>query len=176
MEKKELTALTKTIACELKNIGIPISDDIEDIVVNTRAKARFGACKIKKNRLGKKTYLIEISSEVLGCETKELSSIIAHELIHTCKGCFNHGNKWKIFTDNANKKLGLKISRTQKYEDMGLERPEEKEHIKYVVKCQGCGTEFPRKRMCNLVKNPEKYKCGKCGDILYLQEDKHHIL
>lgn len=170
MKKEELIAFTKKLIKDLEHIGIPVSKDIEDVVINKRAKSRFGACKVKKNKLGKKSFVIEISEEVLGCETKELSTIIVHELLHTCNGCFNHGRKWKLYCDLVEHKLGYKITRTQNYKDLGLDKPEPKEEIKYIVRCKGCGQEFPRKRMCNLVKHPEKYRCGKCGNILYLED------
>ena len=170
MKKEELISLTNKLIKDLKSIGIPVSKDIEDIVINTRAKSRFGACKVKKNKLGKKSFVIEISDEVIGCETKELSTIIVHELLHTCNGCFNHGKKWKLYCDLVEDTLGYKITRTQNYNKLGLDKPESKEEIKYIVKCKECGQEFPRKRMCNLVKYPERYRCGKCGNILYLVE------
>ena len=53
MEKKELIDLVYRLSEELRSIGIPISKDIEDIVINTRAKSRFGACKINKGSFGK---------------------------------------------------------------------------------------------------------------------------
>ena len=170
MKKEELIVLTNKLIKDLKSIGVPVSKDIDGIVINTRAKSRFGACKVKKSKLGKKSFVIEISEEVMNCETKELSTIIVHELLHTCTGCFNHGKKWKLYGDLVEKKLGYKITRTQNYNELGLDKPESKEKIKYIVKCKGCGQEFPRKRMCNLDKQPEKYRCGKCGNILYLVE------
>lgn len=170
MKKEELIVLTNKLIKDLKSIGVPVSKDIDGIVINTRAKSRFGACKVKKSKLGKKSFVIEISEEVMNCETKELSTVIVHELLHTCTGCFNHGKKWKLYGDLVEKKLGYKITRTQNYNELGLDKPESKEKIKYIVKCKGCGQEFPRKRMCNLVKQPEKYRCGKCGNILYLVE------
>lgn len=175
MEKEELYLLTKQLILELKEIGIPVSKNIEKVSINTRAKSRFGACKVRKNTLGERNYTIEISSEILSCEIKDISSIIIHELLHTCKGCFNHGKKWKIYSALVKEKLGYNISRTQSYESLGLNKPDEKEGIKYVVKCSGCGAEFPRKRLCNLVKNPHNYRCSKCGNILYLQGENNHI-
>ena len=175
MKKEELLILTNELIKALRNIGIPISNNIEDVVINTRAKARFGACKVRKNRLGQKKYIIEISKEILGCETEDISSVLVHELLHTCKGCFNHGKKWKSYCEIVENQLGYSIERTSRYEDLGLKRPEAKEQVKYMVKCKGCGMEFPRKRMCNLVKNTEAYRCGKCGDILYLETKKSHI-
>ena len=169
MKKDELKTLTFKLVKELQEIGIPVSKDIEDVVINNKAKARFGACKVKKGTFGKRRYVIEISSEVLGCETKDLSLIIIHELLHTCKDCFNHGKKWKLYCGIVEKELGYKITRTQRYEELGLVKPREREQVKYMVKCSGCGQEFPRKRMCTLVKYPERYKCSKCGNILYLE-------
>ncbi len=175
MNKRELNTLTKNLIKELKNVGIPVSNNIGEVMINTRAKARFGACKAKKTILGK-SFTIEISSEILGCDTKAISEIIIHELLHTCPGCFNHGKKWKLYTDIVETRLGYTIKTTQKYEDFGLEKPASKEEAKYIVKCSGCGIEFHRKRMCKLVKSPEKYRCGKCGNILYLQGKNHNIL
>lgn len=176
MNKKDLIMLTESLREDLKNLGIPISDNIEDVTINRRAKSRFGACKVKKKPLGGRTYLLEISEEILECETKLISSVIVHELLHTCNGCFNHGKKWKKYCKIVEEHLGLSLSRTNKYENFGLEPPAEKEQIKYIVKCTGCGAVFPRKRMCPLVKNPSKYKCGKCGNILYLDNKNHNIL
>lgn len=176
MEKEELLELTYSLVESLKNIGIPVSEDIDDVVINTRSKARFGACKMSKGSFGKRKYIIEISKEVLCCEKNKLSSIIVHELLHTCDECFNHGKKWKMYCDKVERELGYKITRTQRYEDLGIVNPPAKEEIKFIVKCAGCGQEFPRKRMCNLVKNPERYKCGKCGNILYLKHKNTHIL
>ena len=123
-----------------------------------------------------KKYIIEISSEILCCDKRDIETILIHELLHTCNGCFNHGKKWKLYSERVSEELGYKITRTQNYESLGLEKPKEKEEIKYIVKCSGCGAVFPRKRMCQLVKMPHKYKCGKCGNILYLEDKNTHIL
>ncbi len=176
MTNKELLNITNEVREELKSIGIPISNKIEDVRINTKARSRLGACKAKKNTFGRKTYIIEISEIVLECEMKPLKSIIAHELLHTCRGCFNHGKKWKSYCDLVEAKLGYKIGTTQSYEDLGLKRPDPNEPIKYMVRCSGCGMVFPRRRKCSLVENPERYRCGKCGNILYLDEKYPHIL
>ena len=176
MEIKELKELTEELIKLLREIGIPVSKNIKEIKINGRAKARLGACKKASSNMGKVEYTIEISSEILGCSKKEISEIIIHELLHTCKGCFNHGKKWKLYSEAVHAALGYTITRVSSYEKLGLEKPKEKEKIKYVIKCSGCGMEFPRKRICSLVKNPSKYRCGKCGNILYLQAENHNIL
>ncbi len=166
MNENELKELTLKIANELRDIGIPISTQIKDVKINKRAKSRLGSCKAIKNGLGKRSFIIEISNEVLKCETAKLYEIIIHELLHTCPGCFNHGKKWKEYGSRINRFCGLNINTVTSYEELGIKRPEKKQETIYVIKCKGCGQVYIRKRMCPLVRNPENYRCGKCGNSL----------
>ncbi|MBQ9960639.1 MAG: SprT-like domain-containing protein [Firmicutes bacterium] len=170
MDIRELEKLIKKVAEELIAIGIPVSRNIEKITINGRARKRLGACHRRKSMTGRYYYTIEISKYALNCEEKQLRSIIAHELLHTCTGCFNHGEKWKKMGELIENRLGYPISRTVDFSKLGLKEPAASETVKYVVICKGCGQKIERKRMCNLVKNIEKYRCGKCGDLLELQE------
>lgn len=176
MEKIDLFTLVETTIKELKDIGIPVSKDIKEIVINKRAKSRFGACKRKRNLIGKYSYTIEFAEELMQCTSNQAKTVIVHELLHTCPGCFNHGQKWKEYAQIVQNKMEIYVKRTESYEALGLVKPETKEKIKYTVKCSGCGMEFPRKRMSKLVKNPERYRCGKCGNMLYLKNNNHNIL
>ncbi len=163
---KKLTLLN---ARKLRSIGIPVSTQIDDVIINTRAKSRLGACKLMKTSQGKKSFTIEISSETLKCSVDKITEVVIHELLHTCPGCFNHGKKWKSYGEKVYEKLGYRITRVTKYEELGLAKPVKKQETVYTVKCKGCGQIYTRKRMCPLVKNPENYKCGKCGSSLYFQ-------
>lgn len=176
MNKKELFNLVETTIKELKNIGIPVSDSIKEVVINKRAKARFGACKRKKSYIGKYSYTIEFAEALMKCDSNKAKTVVVHELLHTCPGCFNHGKKWKEYAQIIRNKMEISVNRTESYEALGLVKPETKEKIKYIVKCSGCGMEFPRRRMCKLVKTPERYRCGKCGNMLYLKNNNHNIL
>lgn len=166
MEEKELKCLLDKVKCELKSIGIPISVDISEIYVNNRTKKRLGACKIEKETGKKPIYRIEISYVVLDCPEDEICSIIAHECLHTCPGCFNHGKKWKQYGEKVSQALGYKISRTINPEELGIETLPNEEKVKYIVICDNCGQTYERKRMCPLVKEPSRYRCGKCGMTL----------
>lgn len=166
MDIKELKDLVSQVAGELKKIGVPISDNIEKVVINNRAKKRLGCCKRRKNTLGKTFYTIEISKYALNCEEKNLRNIIAHELIHTCRGCFNHGKKWKKLAGAAELKANYHITRTVDYKDLGLEVPASANQEVHIIVCEGCGLKFERKRMCKLIKNIGNYRCGKCGSSL----------
>lgn len=170
MDKKELEKKVREIGEKLLKAGVPVSPHIEEVAINTRAKKRLGACKRRKTSLGKTGYIIEISQTALRCSEEDLSIIIAHELIHTCRGCFNHGDKWKKMATIAREAYGWDIRRTVKYEDIGLEAPREREKVRYRVVCTKCGKIYERRRSCPLTKEPRKYRCGKCGGTLTLAE------
>lgn len=162
---KDMERLLEKVKKELKEIGIPISNNILGVTVNSRTKRRLGACR-KIKRLGHKTgYFIEISKIVTNCDDQVICRIMAHELIHTCPGCFDHGKKWKEYGAKAERLLGYKISRTSEYRELGIEE-QATEKVKYVIKCKNCGQVYERKRICPLVRNPERYRCGKCGSPL----------
>lgn len=92
---RKLNRLLKKVAKELKDIEIPVSDHIYGITVNTRTKKRLGACRKIKGADGNIHYTIEIAGIVAQGEEKIICQIIAHELIHTCPGCFDHGKNGK---------------------------------------------------------------------------------
>ena len=39
-----------------------------------------------------------------------LRSILAHELCHTIKGCFNHGAEWRSYVERLNAEHGFRIN------------------------------------------------------------------
>ena len=155
-----LAELVKEVKEKLKKIDIPVSGDIEKVVINKRAKKRLGACKKVIKPGNRAVFVIEISSILLNCKDDEICSVIAHELIHTCKDCFNHGKKWKEYAGRANSAYAYNIKRLANLENIKYENDSKME---YIVKCKNCGTVYKRVRMCPLIKNPERYRCGKCG-------------
>ena len=169
---ERLKNLFDEVVREAVSLGIPISRNIHGPVINTRAKARFGCCKANKKTIGPVSYTIEISERVLAAGEKNIKEIIAHELLHTCRGCMNHGKKWKEYAEVFRKGCGYKITRTTSYESLGLEVPagtRQSEPYKYVLVCQKCGGKIMRRRRCSLVEKPHLYRCGKCGGNLELQ-------
>ena len=155
---------------QIRSIGIPISNNLDGPVINRRARTRFGCCKVHREDLGKTVYKIEISDYMLCAEEKYIKEVIAHELLHTCKGCLNHGKKWKEYAALLNKHFGYNISRVSSYQSMGLplQRDSESRVARYILVCQKCGGEIHRIRRSKLTDNPENYRCGKCGGELKL--------
>ena len=87
---------------------------------------------------------------------------LAHEVLHTCPGCRNHGALWKEYAARMNGAYGYAISRTGTREALGVAdvRP-----VRYRLVCERCGQEFCRSRRSPLVDHPERYRC-RCGGVL----------
>lgn len=137
--------------------------DVEQLEINTRAKRRWGQCSY--NRYTGK-FKISISSKLLGEDEKSekgLLNTVVHELLHTCKGCQNHGSHWKNLADKVNAEFDLGIKRCDSAKDKGVEDDYEPAPIKYQIKCPVCGHIYNRRKMCYPVKHPENCGCTHCG-------------
>ena len=141
---------------EAKSLGIPVSDKIvPEVRINRRAVSRFGSCAMRYDGW------IELSERLLGADETARRRTLAHEVLHTCRGCRGHGKRWKGYAERMNSAFGYGISRTGSYEKAGIEPPP----AKYMVVCTSCGTEFPRMKRSKLVDHPERYRC-RCGGRL----------
>lgn len=149
--------------CEalLDKIKIKYSKNIE-YTVNHRAQSRLGLCKKQGDN-----YVIEISSKLLDERTSEQTLIetIIHEQLHTCYGCMKHTGRWKMYAQKVNSAYRFNVKRVAGEESIPesmLPKP------KYIIKCTGCGLEIHRQRQSELVKNPNRFRCAKCGGKLRL--------
>lgn len=150
--------LLKTVIQQAKRINIPVSDRISPhVAVNKRAVRRFGCCK-KENG----GYTVELSEMLIDAPEKSCMQTIAHELIHTCPGCMNHGETFKKYAEKMNREYGYDISRTNTKEDMGVK---EKAPCRYLIICQKCGKKIERIKRSPLVDDPSAYRC-RCGGRL----------
>ena len=153
--------LLEKCRCILREEKIPASENIQKLTINERVRSRFGKCTKKGS-----CYEIELSGHLMGADDTVIETVILHELLHTCPRCLNHGKLWKSYAEKLNRKYVYRITATSSYNSMGVKDPGSRETVKYLVKCTKCGTEFPRKRMCSLVENVDRYRCGKCGGKL----------
>ncbi len=89
-------------------------------------------------------FIIEISEFILVCSDDAIRNVMAHEVLHTCDGCYDHGIKWKEYAGRMNRAYGYRIKRTSSFSDMGLEEPgRDDSRIRYIIKCRRCGREYP---------------------------------
>jgi hypothetical protein len=159
---KDLIMLYKTARSNVESLGIEVGNIIS-VKPNNRAKSRWGQCKIEDNSdyWWDTTYSININSRLLEDDIKDekVISVIIHEILHTCEGCFNHGNLWKKYADLVNDCYSCySIERTQCSNYFGISVQERIESKKYKVVCGECGHIHYRNRMFDT----SRCTCGHC--------------
>ena len=96
VNKERLDILLQEVIQEARALKIPVSSTIEkNVIVNGRPKKRFGCCR--KSRNG---FEIEVSRFLLdeaGRSEKIVKGVLAHEVLHTCRDCYEHGMLWKSY-------------------------------------------------------------------------------
>ena len=135
---KDLQYYFELAKTELDVLDIPYGN-IVTCTVNTRAKGRYGQCRRKNG-----AYTINISSRILEdyVPTKSLMTVLCHEILHSVKGCMNHGQKWKEYAELVNDCYNYNITTTSNDKKYGLKtEPKENTH-KYTVTCKGCGKKY----------------------------------
>ena len=139
-------------------------NEIDNFIVNTRAKRRWGQAQKKNGR-----YSININALLLNenCPEKGLYETLYHELLHCVDGCMNHGDKWQELAELVSDCYNVDITRCSSDEKkLGIELAEEKRQEKniYKVKCCNCGTVTKRMgyRAPKWYIHPEWYACKKC--------------
>lgn len=161
MDGKNLDFLLSQVIKQARSLNIPVSRRLSPhVVINPRAKSRFGCCRSTSGR-----HTIEVSASLLDAEEQAVCKVLAHEILHTCPGCANHGAKWQHWAALMSRQFGYDIHRTDSHSALGLEdsRP-----VRYVVVCARCGSRIPRMKKSPLVLHPERYRC-KCGGSLSVE-------
>ena len=186
MEQKEIDNELRTVTRQARELNIPVPDNIWGHVrINPRPRKRFGCCRRENGK-----FIIEISGFITDCDAEKIRNVLAHEILHTCPGCSNHGKMWKKYASAMNAAYGYHIKRTSSFDEMGLDDPAElaesadgvhgsgnaatahrrSSSVKYIIKCRKCGREYPRKRRSKVVKEIGNYRCS-CGGRLTVYKE-----
>ncbi len=161
MKQQEINKMLQDVISECKAIKLPVSNNIEpEVLINKRAKKRFGSCRKTANG-----FVIELSEFMLAADRFYMKNTLAHEVLHTCRNCQNHGKNWKTYAAAMNEKYGYQITTTSSYEKMGLDKPQQQKKYKYMIQCQSCGQKIYRQRKSKLIMYTRHYRC-KCGGKL----------
>ena len=134
--------------------------------INTRAKRRFGQCCKSAGE-----FTINLSVYLFQAKDEEIEEVILHELLHTCRGCMNHGRRWKKYADKIYQAYGIQIKVTGNDGDYGQEYEKQMQReYHYLFRCTSCGKSFGYFRMCPSVREllsaegtEAKYIRCKCG-------------
>ena len=118
----------------------------------------FGRCRCEGNDM----YTIIINDLALH---GDVISTIVHELIHTVKGCMNHGDKFHKIADICNKAYDLDIGTYTSKNELEACREYRLKTARYIVQCTKCGNTIFRSRNCDLIRYTNLYSCI-CGGEL----------
>ncbi len=152
----DINAIFEKVKAQALTLHIPFSTEIApNVEINYRAVRRFGMCR----KTGS-VFTIEIAAVLLSADEFFVAQTLAHELLHTCWGCQNHGALWQNYANCLNQAYGYHISRTNSYEEAGIDAP--KQNAPYRMQCIQCGVVIERYRMSSFVRQPQKYRC-RCG-------------
>lgn len=152
--------ILKQIILEIESLDIAVGK-INPSVKFTSNKTTLGTCK----KLNNSDFDFEIRITKLISNETSLKNTIAHEVLHTVEGCFNHGKKWKAMAEKVNSKYGYNITRLGDVSET-ISTP------KYLVVCKNCGMEyryFKKGKVIKLLesKSRDKVSCGKCkGELI----------
>ncbi len=137
---------------------------IYKVVINKRkGTKRMGCC----TRLSQGVYEIQVTEKYLrNCDSKEIHNTIMHEVIHSAKGCLNHGPNWVALAQKVNAKY--EFTPIQRLGNDPAVLQIAKEYAKYFLFCPNCG------RSWGWMRKPKRWehyisgdcKCQKC-DIPY---------
>lgn len=145
--------------------------NIVDVKLNYRAKNRFGQCR-RNNVLN--TYELNFNHLIFADEADDdaIMNVLIHEILHTCKDCMTHKGEWKRLANIVNANTKYNITRTNSYENFGIEKPKKEKKHNYVFYCEDCGQIFIRERSSKFTKNHHAYRCGKCGGEIRFDAEK----
>ena len=167
-QKNDFDEMLRAVIAQARALKIPVSARIEQgVVVNRRAKRRFGCCK----RLAGGTdspYVIELSAALVDAPRRAVMQTLAHEILHTCRGCGNHGARGNEYAARKNAAYGYEIKRTSSPAELGIFGAADMERrlpARYLLVCRRCGARIERSRMSRLVQYPQSYRC-RCGGEL----------
>lgn len=157
---KNITAIFNECMSEAKAIGIQ-AGKIVSVTVNTRAKKRWGRTVYEGNGL----YTIDISDRLLAEDVDIMAAknTMMHEILHTCKGCMNHGIEWKAMADKVNEAYPqYNIKRTTSADEKGVEATPPRAN-RYELSCVRCGRTWRYKRAPKY--DVSSYRCSCGGSI-----------
>ena len=155
----------------LDDCGIQYADC--PVKASKRMTRVWGNCHWKR-RNGVETFEVHINHILLddSVSDKSLENTILHELLHTVKGCQNHGPNWTHYADIVNRKYGYDIKRIDGDVDeasANLAKAQRKASYKYKVYCPTCGANWLYSRRTKTVNHPAWYRCGRCKTELEVE-------
>lgn len=169
--QERFTKLYKEVKEELSKV-LPLGQCINAEPRYFKSIRALGRCNRKI--IGDKypIFTIFLNEYLENCKDQTIKNTIAHELIHTIDGCFDHKNKFKTMAQKI-KQLGYEVSRTSKSKEFSefvrklrQDKETRRKNKIYKVTCNHCGRSVLRQRRINV----NHYICPVCHGSLRLEE------
>ena len=164
---------TEFIESELEYAKSIVNDcisDFEEPIINEIRISHSRSFWGNITNLGHNRFLLKVSDVFSELKDDEKSrnrftSMLVHELLHTVRGCMNHGRKWKSLASIINHYYPeLKIQRGTPMADFGIKK--KTPTYNFQVICHNCGYSYMRQRKSETT-NPYFLNtfcsCGNCG-------------
>ena len=141
----------ESVLCVANSIVRDCVKDYEEPIISeikiSPARSFWGKIKY----LGGRSFSLKISGvfEEIGDDTvmarNRFMSTLVHELLHTVRGCMNHGREWKSLASIINKHYPeLRIQRCTPMSEFGIKK--KTPTYRYVVICHNCGYYYYRQK------------------------------
>lgn len=147
MTTATLESIYNQVNADFLSLGIR-TGNVTKLSWNGRFKNVNGRCKRRGDE-----YQIEISKMFLD-RPDEVRKTMAHEILHTVDGCFNHGDKFHELAQTL-KKCGYNITTKRHVDYTDDDYP-------YVMECNCCGSKVRNFKKTDFFKNPNRWICGRC--------------
>ena len=169
--QERFTKLYKEVKEELSKV-LPLGQCINAEPRYFKSIRALGRCNRKI--IGDKypIFTIFLNEYLENCKDQTIKNTIAHELIHTIKGCFDHKTYFKYYASKI-AQYGYTVARTTRDTDFrefcnnlrNGKQGNKKHHI-YKVTCLECGRSVLRERRINV----NNYICPACHGHLKIEE------
>ena len=147
---------------ELDRIKIPYAKNSYFVPISKGR--RFGRAEYTY-----KGYKISINDLLLdGLHDESLKEIVMHELLHTCKGCMNHGKQWLSYAAEVNAKLGYKVKQFYSCNEVGISERSYDRDIKYILQCNHCLHRIKRQKYTKAIYTKNGCTCDVCKKGTYI--------
>lgn len=160
----------------VEDCGIQQNYRIVEVKTFRKNAVKWGICEMNKKT---ETAVIKINPNLLDESIfpadDGLINTLIHEILHACANWEDmHDGMWKYYADKVERIAGIKIKSCSSEEDKGMSDEAIQKSIeeriikknKYILQCPKCLHNWGFARMCDKVKYPQLYSCGKCKTTL----------
>lgn len=155
--------LLNVVKADLKGV-VPYSEHIASkvLLLNNRNKNTLGRCT---RNIDNTKFIISLNPKLKNMSEQLIKDVLAHEIIHTVKGCFNHGYNFKTYMYYTNKNCkGYNVEVKTNNEEW----TNNQKH-KYKLTCTKCGKVFYRDRIIKKYFKMGLYSHNCGGDLIIEQ-------